>query len=155
MSDWSSAIDARLIARIEQHTRRSDRLRRNWSVPLRARPPKTHLEPADWGTDFLRADRERDIPMQLTSDLRENMPQALLRDLYRPVYERGWIEREIHEGTADRGGLGAMREAREARQRVPLPRVESGLAVVRAYQTWRRALVAERWLPILDEPPAK
>ena len=91
--------------------------------------------------------------MQLTSDLRENMPQALLRDLYRPVYERGFIERGIVEGTGARGGFAAMREARAARRKPELPRVESGLATVRAYQTWRRALVAERWQPVKEEPP--
>ena len=155
MSDaWRAAVDERLIARCEEHERRGERLTRDWSMPVRARPPRLHVEPADWRAGFLRADRERDIPTELTSDLHENMPQALLRDLYRPVHEERWIERELVEGTGDRGGFGVMREVREARRPRPLPRVESMLRAVREYQNWRRALVAERWQPIKrdDEP---
>jgi hypothetical protein len=151
-SDWSAAVDARLVARCEAHTRRGDRMVHEWSVGTRLRLPKLHLEPAEWGAGYLRADRERELPMQLSGDLRENMPQALLRDLYRPVYQERWIERETVEGTADRAGFGAMREAREARVKPPLPRVESGLGAVRAYQTWRRDLLAEHWKPVKNEP---
>ena len=70
------------------------------------------------------------------------------------MHEERWIERELVEGTGDRGGFGVMREVREARRPRPLPRVESMLRAVREYQNWRRALVAERWQPIKrdDEP---
>lgn len=152
MSDWRAAVDERLIARMETHTKRGERMVRDWSLPLNLRETKTHLDPDDWRTGFLRADRERDIPAQLTSDLRQNMPQALLRDLFRPVYDERWVAREIVEGTGDRGGFAAMREAREARRKPELPRIESALGAVRAYQTWRRAMVAERWRPFKDDP---
>ena len=114
---------------------------------------KLHLEPDDWRAGFLRADRERDIPMELQNDLRENMPQALLRDLYRPVHEERWIERELVEGTGDRGGLAAMQAARDGAQ-------AAGAAVRRAghargarvpdvaSRARRRALAAVR----ADEP---
>ena len=151
-SDWRASVDARLIARCEAYTSRGDRMVRDWSMPSSLRPPKLHLDPADWGAGYLRADRERDIPMQLSSDLRENMPQALLRDLYRPEYQERFIERELVEGS-ERSALPAMREARQARQKPPLPRIASSLGAVREYQTWRRSLVAERWKPVKDEPP--
>jgi hypothetical protein len=144
---WQTAVDGRLIARCEAHLARGRRLARDWSVATKLRAPKTHLDPADWRAGFLRAERERDIPTELQSDLRENLPQALLRDLYRPVHEVGFVERELVEGTADRGGFAAMREARAARRVAPLPRVESLTRAVREYQAWRRALVAERWQP--------
>jgi hypothetical protein len=146
--DWRAAVDERLIARLEAHVRRGERLVRDWSLPARIRPPALHLEPADWGAGYLRADRERDIPIELTNDLHETMPQALLRDLYRPVHEERWVERELVEGTADRGGFAAMQAVREARRPPPLPRVEPAGRAVREYQAWRRALYAERWQPI-------
>ncbi|HEX8951628.1 MAG TPA: hypothetical protein VF997_05970 [Polyangia bacterium] len=156
MSDdaWRAAVDERLIARCHEHVRRGERLVRDWSVPTRARVPRLHLEPEDWRAGYLRADRERDIPIELTNDIHQNMPQALLRDLYRPVHEERWIERELVEGTGDRGGFAAMQAVRDARRPPPLPRVESLLGVMREHQQWRRALVTGRWQPLKrdDEP---
>jgi len=153
---WEAAVDARLLARCEAHVRRGERLMRDWSVPTSLRAPALHVEPEGWRAGYLRADRERDIPMELQHDLRQNMPQALLRDLYRPVHEERWFEREIVEGTADRGGVAAMQAVRDARKVPPLPRVEPVTRVVREYQQWRRALVAERWQPFLaDDAPRR
>jgi hypothetical protein len=149
--DWRAAVDARLVARCEDYTTRGERMVRDWSVASVLRPPKLHLEPDDWGAGFLRADRERDIPMALSTDLHENMPQALLRDLYRPEYEERFIEREIVEGSG-RSAFPALREAREAQRKPPLPRIGSSLGAVREYQTWRRGLLAECWKPVKDEP---
>jgi hypothetical protein len=149
---WRAVVDARLIDRCEQHGRDSERLRRVPSLPTFAREPKLHLDPAAWGAGYL-AVHERDLPPALHEDLHQLMPQALLRDLYRPVPKLAWVERAIVEGS-DRGYLGAMREARAARQRPELPRVEPAVRTVRAHQIWRRALLAERWQPLLadDEP---
>src|SRR5205823_967357 len=95
MSDgWRAAVDGRLIARCDAHTRRGERLTRDWSVPVNVREPKLHVEPEGWRAGYLRVGEEREIPMQLQNDLRENMPQALLRDLFRPVREKRWVERE-------------------------------------------------------------
>lgn len=148
---WQAGVDARLIARCEAHVRRAERFVRDWSVPTNVRAPRLHLEPADWRAGFLRVDRERDLPPELQDDLRQNLPQALLRDLYRPVHEERWIEREIVEGTGDRGGVAAMQAVRDARKLPPLPRVEPLTRAVREYQNWRRALVAERWQPAVPD----
>ena len=151
---WQAAVDPRLIARCEAHVRRGERLARDWSMPIRARAPKLHVEPADWRAGYLRVADEREIPMELQNDLRQNLPQALLRDLYRPVHEERWVEREILEGTGDRGGFSAMHEARAARRPPALPRVEPLVRAVLEYQAWRRGLMAERWQPFRrdDEP---
>jgi hypothetical protein len=148
MSDgWRAAVDERLLARCDAHTRRGERLTRDWSVPVNVREPKLHVEPEGWRAGYLRVGEEREIPMQLQNDLRQNMPQALLRDLYRPVHENRWVEREQIEGTGDRGGVAAMQAVRDARKRPELPRVESLGLAVREYQAWRRRMMAERWLP--------
>lgn len=152
--DWRAAVDDGLIARCEAHVAHGQRLTRDWSMAERAPPPRSHLEPADWRTGFLRADREREIPYQLNNDLHENMPQALLRDLYRPVHESRWVERAIVEGS-ERGSPNAMREVRQARTLPELPRVESGLRAVLEHQSWRRALMAAPWHEARPEKPAK
>ncbi|HEY2749580.1 MAG TPA: hypothetical protein VGL86_33400 [Polyangia bacterium] len=144
---WRAAVDERLIARCHAHEARGARLTRDWSMPERAQPPRTHLDPADWRTGFLDARREREIPPALQADIHENMPQALLRDLYRPVHEERWIAREPIEGTGDRSGAATMTEARAARRVPALPRIEPGARAVVEYLAWRRALLAERWQP--------
>jgi hypothetical protein len=83
------------------------------------------------------------------------MPQALLRDLYRPVHEERWFPREPIEGTGDRSGRATMQAARVARRLPPLPRIEPGARAVVAYQSWRRAFVAARWQPVREPRPSK
>ena len=100
----------------------------------------------------MRVEGERDIPVELQNDLRQNMPQALLRDLYRPVHEERWVEREVVEGTGDRGGVAAMQAVRDARKVPELPRVEPIVRAVLEYQAWRRQLLAERWQPFRPDP---
>jgi hypothetical protein len=152
MSDgWKAAVDERLIARCHAHVRRGEALERDWSVPSNLRPVRLHVEPEGWRAGFLRVEDEREIPMQLTNDLRQNMPQALLRDLYRPVLENRWVQREEIEGTGDRGGFAAMRAARDARKLPELPHVESLGRAVREFQAWRRGLLAERWQPFVPD----
>ena len=96
--------------RLSAHDTRGERLARAWTMPSRVRPVRRLLDPADWRTGFLRVEGEREIPQELQTDLHENAPQALLRDLYRPVRAEAWVEREIVEGTGDRGGRAAMQE---------------------------------------------
>jgi hypothetical protein len=150
---WQAVVDARLIDACERHARGAERLRRVPSLPMFVRAPKLHVEPSDWRAGFV-AVREYEVPPALTHDLQQRMPQALLRDLFRPVHEIGWVERELVDGTGDRGGFSALAEARAARWPPALPRIEPGTRAVRAYQAWRRALLAERWQPSLadDEP---
>jgi len=145
---WQAAVDERMIARLEAHERRGERLTRDWSVSSSLREPRSHVEPSDWRAGYLRADRERDVPPELQADLRQNMPQALLRDLYRTVHEDRWVQREIVEGTGDRVGREAMQVAREARRLPSLPRVEPAVRAVLEHQRWRRALLASPWQPV-------
>jgi len=142
---WRDAVDERLLARCEAHETRSTRLQRDWSMPVQLREPRVHLDPSDWRAGYLRADREYEIPHQLRVDIRENMPQALLRDLFRPERQSIWIEREPVEGTGGAKSVDAMRLLREARQLPTVPRVDAGVRVLIEHQVWRRAMLAERW----------
>ena len=154
--EWRAVVDARVIDAMEEHTRVADRLRREPSLPTWARNPKLHLDPSAWRAGYLGVRGDYDIPHALTMDLQERMPQALLRDLYRPVRESRWIEREIVEGTS-RDCSQALTEARAARRPQPLPRIEPATRTVRAYQIWRRGMYDERWQPVIadDDPRRK
>jgi hypothetical protein len=150
---WEEVVDPRLIAHCERYEQRAQR-RGTAPSPVRTvRPPELHLDPKQWGTGFL-AVREREIPWQLSDDLKQLSPQALLRDLHRPEMElRGVAFRPI-EGTDRQAPLKELGELRGLRQKPPLPRIESLSGVMRAYQTFRRNLVEERWEPLLpDDAP--
>lgn len=148
--DWRQAIDPRLVAACERH-----RPRPRPEPPTWQRPLATHLDPGDWRTGFL-AVREREIPMALQEDLHRLSPQALLRDLHRPVFEGQVASRQLVEGTAPPRSGDLLDEVRRARARAPLPRIESAGLAVRAYQAFRRQLHTERWRPLLaDDAPRR
>jgi hypothetical protein len=150
---WRAFVDARVIAMCERHVRNATRFVRDWSLPIRLGELKTHVDPVEWRTGYLKV-RERDVATELNEDMKQLSPQALLRDLYRPVREERWVARELIEGTGDRGGLEEMQKARAARKLPELPRIEAAGGTLRAFQTWRRAMLAARWEPLLrdDEP---
>ena len=126
------------------------------SLPLYvATTMPSHLDPADWGAGFL-AVHERELPPQLFADLREVTPQALLRDLHRPVEEFRATPLEL-EGTRLVGRwTEGVEDLKKAKERQVLPLIESSLFDVQAEQVRRRALVEEDWKPLLDdEAPRK
>ena len=123
-------------------------------VPMRVRPAMaTSLEPQVWGAGFLRVE-ERELPPQLHADLRLNAPQAFLRDLFRPVREFFAVLEPV-EGTRLLGAWQeATQEARAARTRAEIPRIEPTPDEVAARQAWRRRFLAEPWTPFRpDDAP--
>ena len=146
--------DAKLlasIARLEQAT-----LVRTHTLPLFAREPKLHLDPADWRAGYL-AVREREVLPDILAALREVSPQALLRDLYRPVRANAPVTLELHEGIEiDRGGRQAVALARAARTREPIPTVEPIVGRIVEEQARRRAFLKEEWKPTMpDDAPRR
>jgi hypothetical protein len=112
-------------------------------------PPPTlelHVEPERWGAGFLRV-REVDLPAELYRDLHELTPQALLRDLFRPVWREVLHERQELVPPRDPADQLALRQLRESRRRAPLPRIEPSARAVSKEMLRRRAFVAERWQP--------
>lgn len=83
-------------------------------LDVRLRAPELHVDPATWRTGFVSVEREVDIPQELKRDLQELTPQAILRDLHRPVRQSIWHEREPVATDVDPGGRRAYAEARAA-----------------------------------------
>lgn len=144
--------DTRLLDAIERRKRELP-IRELAPLRLYAREPALHVEPDRWGAGFL-AVRERELPSQLYSDLKQLTPQASLRDLFRPVRASVWHEREPMVPDWDPAGRRALAEAREAQLRPPLPKVAPSAREVVAEQARRRAFLKEPWQPLLsdDEP---
>jgi hypothetical protein len=140
--------DSRLLRRIERMATRV--MVREPNLPVRAGTLPFHLEPSDWRAGYLDV-HEYDLPPDLFGDLKRATPQALLRDLFRPdppplLYH----EREVL-WTHDWAGTKVLKEAREARKRDPLPRLQPLIhEVTRIAEAWQQ-VVSERWKPILDD----
>jgi hypothetical protein len=109
-----------------------------------------HLDPTEWRTGFL-AVHERELPPELYADLRENTPQAYLRDLHRVVKPFSATLEPVEGSRVVGGWAEALDEARAARVREPLPVVEPTTGAVREEQQRRRALLAERWQPAIPD----
>jgi hypothetical protein len=151
--EWKRAVAEHMMRTCERHEEDGRRLLRDFSVPTWVREPRLHLEPEQWGAGFL-AFHEVERPPQLVADLHALMPQALLRDLYRPVFEERWVERERLPSIGDRAGMEALAEARAARTLAPRVEVTPLVREVIAFARWRRELMAERWKPARpDEAP--
>jgi hypothetical protein len=150
--DRLSEVDARLVHLFERHLHA--RMARDLGVPLRVREPALHVDPAEWRTGFL-AVREYEVPWELEQDLHQMTPQALLRDLFRPVYQLFWHERE-QQFTLDWGGRRAVADARAAQRREPRPELEFSTVAMSEELERHRTLLRERWQAILpDDAPRK
>jgi hypothetical protein len=122
-------------------------------LPTFAREPRHHLDPADWRAGFL-AVHEGGPPPDVLEALREQTPQAHLRDLYRPVYSEAPVPLELNAVPLDPGGREAYAEVRGALVRTPLPQVVRSVELVVDRRDAWRAFLAEPWQPFLrdDEP---
>jgi hypothetical protein len=142
---WRQAADPTLLAGLE----RWNTIVRPFQSKIRTalREPRLLLERSGWRArcDFEIAERE--IPFELTQDLSERCPQAKLRDLFRPVMNVGWHEREQLVEPTDVAGANAIADAKAAQVMPRLPPFESLTKVFREQQTRRRDWLAERWLP--------
>lgn len=144
-----------------QILRRTERWTNHRMLPHRALPmaigPQTTLFDnvlRDWHVGYLAANEMDEIPYELRKDLSERVPQALLRDIYRPVFRPRFVERESHEFQLDPGGRSALAEAKAALQREPIPTIQSSVAVVISEQRRRRRFVQRTWHPYrADDAP--
>jgi hypothetical protein len=138
--------DPRILGHLDKLERTAATMLQPISLPTFVREEKVHVEPEDWRAGYLSV-HDYWISDELTFSLRQNVPQALLRDLYRPLRESFvWYDREV-QVSLDFAGTQALREANAARKIEPLPVVEPVLRAVHENQAVRRWLTLERWLP--------
>lgn len=141
--------DVRILARVDRWL--NPRMLPSRDVPQALRPQPTHFDNvlADWHVGYLSAREPEpdEIPNELRQDLAERAPQAILRDIYRPVRRETFVERTVHEIDWDPAGQRAFAEAKQGLKREPLPQLESSVALVITEQRRRRRLMSRPWLP--------
>ncbi len=119
-------------------------------VPVFFRPSlQINIDPDRWARSL--EIHSRELPQELFNDLRERTPQALLRDLHRPVMQF-FVEPQLIEGTEVIGQLNREFEKLvQARKRDPRPSIEPSVNVFIEEQRRRRTFMAKRWEPILAD----
>lgn len=118
------------------------------TLPQAIRPQPTRFDDVlhDWHTGYLGVRGEFEAPYELSRDLKECVPQSVLRDLYRPV-RSFFVEPTQHElGLVGADAIaGVLKEAKAALAREPIPVIEPALAAVVEEQRRRRRLMATPW----------
>lgn len=155
MEQWNDRIrrdaDPGILARIrriEQHPM----VPRPRSLPRAMRDMSTHFDDPlhQWHVGYLRVHDEMELPHELHRDLRECVPQSILRDIFRPTTGFDFVL-EPMETEPDRTGAQALREAKEALNREPLPTIESSVLLVSAEQRRRNRFVVQPWKTLLKD----
>ena len=82
---------------------------------------------------------------ELIRDLKEGVPQSILRDIFRPVRASSGVEPHYHELNLDPGGRRGWEAVREAQKREPLPTFEPALATLISEQRRRRRFLKRPW----------
>jgi hypothetical protein len=111
-------------------------------------------DPTGWALPASAEPREYDLPPELYTGMKQQAPQALLRDLHRPVLHFDRVGMELREGSEWRQLDEAYREIRRGQQRDPLPQIEPLTRVVRQEQERRHVFLTDRWQPFKpDDAP--
>ena len=114
-------------------------------LPMAIRPQPTHFDRlADWYCGYLGVRQEYETSYETQQDLKRAVPQAILRDIYRPVKQHT-VDWEPAGIDIDPGGRRALAEAKAAQKREPLPAPVSALEVFAAEQRRQRRLRATPW----------
>jgi hypothetical protein len=143
-----AAVEPAMIEHLERHLGAGDALRRfRPDLPLRIAPERFEIRVV---TMVAAEVTEASPPPWMADTLSENVPQALLRDLHRPIYERevdqGDPFASIDPGEPPFDPLGDVRAAVATRYR--FAPVEYGLPIAREGLAELAEVKASRWSEI-------
>lgn len=146
-------VDPALLAQLQRWER--PMVPMDPALPHSWRPVKTYVaDPTAWYAGYLSIRADLEIPWELRRDLRERVPQALLRDMFRPSHRERPVEWVHRDSGIDAGARQAVQEGRAALLREPAPVIEMGAEVVAQEQARRRAFLRRPWQATLpDEAP--
>jgi hypothetical protein len=114
-------------------------------LPQAMRPQPTHFDKlSDWYCGYLGVRDDYERPVELQQDLKQGVPQAILRDIYRPV-KNFIVEWEYPGADLDPAGQRSMAEAKAAQRREPVAMTVSSLAIFRAEQRRQKSLRQTPW----------
>ncbi len=125
-------------------------------LPTAMRAQPTHFDRlSDWYAGYLGVRGEIEAPYELLRDLKEQVPQAALRDIFRPVYNPDHlVPLEFQSTGQDPGGRQAFGLLQKALHREPIPTIAPVLLAVIALQRQRQRLFEQPWQPFYkDDAP--
>src|ERR1700712_3194238 len=116
-------------------------------LPMALRPQPTHFDRvSDWYCGYLGVRQEYELSYEDQQDLKQCVPQSILRDIFRPV-KTPQFEWERPDFELDPGGRKALAEAKKMLQRDPLPTLVPATEVFAAARQRRQRLHNHPWLP--------
>lgn len=140
-------IDPRIMAGIKRRLLEFEL--REIDLPTFVYEPPLHLNPEDWMS--IGPVEEASLPFQVGQLVDNPQPQALLRDLVRPLWQFEHIEFE-RRGERDVGGEQAMAEAKAAQEREPLTWHQSSIPDFVAAINARHVVRHTAWVLPKDSP---
>jgi hypothetical protein len=150
--------DEALLAHIEGHRERARRLLPRETVPVE--PPAgdelSRLRLDAWRLRLAGEPRELERPPAIADALKERTPQAILRDLHRPVRMIPPIKlRPVVVGADPGAGSARTRKAMVARYAVRMAQHRLAAAIGAEALAELRDLLAKPWEPALPEDEAR
>jgi hypothetical protein len=154
----AATADAALLAHLEGYPARARRLLSREQVPFE--PPRgdalSRFRLDTWQLRLAGEPREVERPPQLADDLQERTPQAILRDLHRPVRMIPPIKlRPVVVGADPGAGSARTRKAMVARYAVRMAQHRLAAAIGAEALAELRDLLAKPWEPALPEDEAR
>lgn len=140
--------DPRLLALV--HGRFRPEIVRTHALPMYVRDLPFHLDPVDWRAGFLEVS-EGGPPMDIREGMREAVPQAQLRDLFRAEYSQEPVTLDLIELPLDPGGKRAFAELRGQQRLDPIPFIPRSIDAVDERIVEHRAFIDGEWKPMLDD----
>lgn len=140
--------DKQLVA-LENRYRRIHSL--DATIELVLREPADHITPESWGLRPIEFQDRMIWNSELMGDLKQLAPQALLRDLFRPVRDGMRYPQQPTDIPTPQALLAERMPAVEIMKREPLPEVCSSVIAMDESEQHRRFLYEEQWQPPKDD----
>lgn len=118
------------------------------TIELVLREPADHTSPESWGVYPLEIQDKMIWNSEMMGDLKQLTPQALLRDLFRPVREDVRYPPEPIDILTTQTVMAEPSPTLEVMQRQQLPEVRSSILAVEEADQHRRSIYTEDWQPV-------
>lgn len=121
------------------------------TIELVLREPADHVSPESWGIHPPEFQDRMIWNSEMMGDLKQLAPQALLRDLFRPVRDDIRHAPEPVDAMTPQAVLAERTPTLEVMKWQPLPEVRSSILAIEEADQHRRSIYTEDWQTVKDD----